>query len=405
MNRTNFFLRTLGLSVLACAGAAKAQDTFFVDFGGIDNTPQGTITPLSISGLTGMTGAPGNDLTTLESLIVSKLQTMYAGYNINFTTTLPSGTFNRVEIGDSAHFNPSYLGDADEFDFRNKTHNNFVTATKNAILAAPFFPSNVDGYANRLATNAALQVGRSLGVNYSDVVSTYVTGGATAVQANEIMTAHPLVNGVNEYQPKTFGAYSRKKLDIATQGVNVQTEGGAATFITPTAADPVRSGDAGSTMATAAQLSFDANGNDVVLGHLQNDADVFKFTVNGPTLINAEMFSYAMHLGNGIDRISDPVNARLQVLDAGGNVLTFEQYNANTSFDGSGLPSNGSDRMVFKFLLPAAGTFGVNVSTLVDGDTVGDYELLVSVPAPGTVVLLTGGIIVMAAHGRHRRRA
>ena len=38
------------------------------------------------------------------------------------------------------------------------------------------------------------------------------------------MTANPLVNGVNEYQMKSFGAYSRQKLNIAMQGVNVETE-------------------------------------------------------------------------------------------------------------------------------------------------------------------------------------
>jgi hypothetical protein len=289
---------------------------------------------------------------------------------------------------------------ANEIDFRNKRDTNVVSIIKSAFIAPPFFASTLNNYATMFANTANHELGHVLGLMHSDPVSTFVASGAAAVQTNEIMKAVTSFDGTNEYRTMNFGAYSRQKLIIATQGVNVQPENAAATFITPSGADPARAGDAGSTMATARVLNFDTNNNDVVLGSLNNDADVYKFTAPANTKVTAEVFSKALVAGTAptsVGRITDPIDAVLDIVDSGDNVIQTVQFNSQLDIDNVAGPDFGSDQLIYQFALPGAGTYGVRVRG--GADAVGEYELYVNVPTPGSVVILALG-----AFGASRRK-
>ncbi len=405
--------RLVAVAALCCAASgatAQIGGTVFVDFGGFNGTPQGNITALSTSLFPGLVAT---DLPTLRSSILANMQAAYAPYSINITGTLPSGNFTRVVIGDSGTNAQGALGIANEIDFRNKREQNIVSVVANNHFLFPPTSSTLAGYATMMANTANHELGHVLGLMHSDVVSTYVAAGGgaagrTAVQNNEIMRAVTLFGSSPNPQPqyggRTFGEYSAKKLLIATQGVNVQPETAAPTFTSPFAADPARAGDAGGTMATAGNLSFDANNDDVVLGSLNNDADVFKFTVPANTPITTEVYSQSLTAHGGapsVGRIADPIDAVLDILDSANNVIQTVQYTPAFDFDGDpGAQADaGNDQLIYRFLVPAAGTYGIRVRG--GADAVGDYELFVMVPTPGTLVLL-GGAGLLAAR---RRRA
>lgn len=291
---------------------------------------------------------------------------------------------------------------------------NVVSVVANIHFIFPPTSSNLAGYGRLMANTAAHELGHVLGLVHSDPVSTFVgagggAAGRNAVQTSEIMRANTFLYSSPDpqlqYNAVGFGAYSRKKITIATQGVNVQVENAAASMVFPAGTDPVRAGDAGSTMATARVMNFDTNDNDVALGSLNNDTDIFKFTVPANTRVSAEVFSKIMNLGNANDRITNPIDSVLEILDSTGAVIMTQQFNQQSNFDGATVGATtvlkanfGSDSLIYNFLLANAGEYGVRVSG--GADAVGDYELYVTIPAPGSLALIMGGLIAAARRRR-----
>lgn len=387
-------------ALAAASGSVFAQigGTVYVDFAGFANTPQGSVTALSTAGFTGLVPA---DLPNFKTQIVSRIQAAYAGFSINITDILPAGNFTRLVIGNTGTQSAGALGIANEIDFRNHRDNNVVSVLASEHTTPPFFPSTLGFYSQMMANTAAHELGHVLGLMHSDPVSTFVNANAASVQASEIMRARVAFNSNNEYAPVRFGDYSRQKLTIATQGVNVQPENAAANFVFPFGADPARAGDAGGTVATARILNFDTNNNDVVLGTLANDTDAYKFTVPANTFVTAEVFSKALVAGTSptsVGRITDAIDAVLDIVDNTDTVIQTVQFTSSLDIDNVAGGDAGSDQLIYRFALPAAGTYAVRVRG--GADATGDYELYVNIPAPGSAMVLAVGGFLAARRRR-----
>jgi len=401
--------------VVVCAAAlcqtsawAQLGGKVYIDFGGATNSPLGAVTPLSVAGFTGLTAA---DLPALKAAIMTRLQTAFSTFDVTITDTVPFEDYTRMTIGSSAASTLNAFGVADEIDFRNKRKDNVGAVRTDLMTSSPgFMQSTLANYAQMVANIAAHEIGHTLGLTHSDPISTFVAsngGGGAGVQSAEIMrSAVAAFNGTREYAPVSFGTYSRQKLVMSTQGVNVQTEGAAAAFLTPFTADPNRSGDAGSLIATARELNFDTNNNDVVLGFVGGDSDCFKLTVPEGTFITAELFStilVAQQVPLGVGRITTPIDAILQIVDSNNLVLATETYGSNLDIDGVNGADNGTDKLIYRFAVPAAGTYGIRVRNAAQFGNGGSYELYVNIPAPGSASILAFGGMAAARRRRVRR--
>jgi hypothetical protein len=230
----------------------------------------------------------------------------------------------------------------------------------------------------------------------------------TAVKQNEIMKA---VQGDNEaFLNLAFGEYSATKFHINQDGINVQPEAGAAVFTAAFAADPGRNGDAGSTVGTGTALQVDVFGRVTALGSLSaiDTTDVFTFAGSLGQRIIAEVFSQTLSDADGasanfVGRIANPLDPVIAIIDSLGNLVTGEEYNATSNLDGDANSNGdaGSDSLIYNFVLPANGLFGLRVTARGVGDSIGDYELLF-IPEPTSAALLVIGMGLLVGWRRRR---
>lgn len=376
-----------------------------------NDTPPATFNGFSLqSGVTPLFGAltDAANLANVKTAIVAHLNTDYAGTGTTFTLAQPgAGSYHTLVIGNPNGGDTTNLyGQVDFIDFRHKTaaHVVGVSGTAHSNHAAPGGGWTEAAVAQVIANTASHELGHSYGLVHSDVISRFTdTAGAvgvkqTAVQTNEQMVKNP--NNTNFFADLSFGRYSQVKLDVSSNGVNVQVEDGTAAFKTAALADPARAGEAGATVAAGMALTVDPNRRVTVLGNFAaNDTDVFTFAGTTGQVVTGEAFSVtlAQRIANTVDMFN------IDLIDSLGNVFATAgpgSSNINAGeFDGTSGVDTESRSLLFEFTLPKSDTWGFRL-TGQGGDAVGDYEFFAIVPEPGGLVAAS---VLMLTLARRRR--
>lgn len=341
----------LRTSLLAGIGAgllftsiAMAQVTVWVDFtsdmhNGIGGGPNGKADwvdeldkATASAGVTTFTPA---ERATIQTDILSQLGTIWSGYDVTFTTTMPaSGVFDAIAYGKTSFgFGALGIAPVDPGNIASGQVGGVATGNFDFILdeftGTTSRPTQLAQLGTALAGTGSHELGHTFGLMhhhaYSDPSITPATYGATGGAQNKYVmaTGETGLTEAGREVMRGFSPWEKAMLDMA----------GGATAAYPTldnkklVAAPVpiflmEDGpfDAGSTPATALGLPLTpgmTSGMKLALaaGDLDgspSDADMYKIVVTEPSLLCAEIFSH--------NRFASPFDfdSELVLADAGG---------------------------------------------------------------------------------------
>lgn len=335
------------------------------------------------------------------------IQATYSDFNISVTNTLPtSGPFSTITFNSG-----SAGGLADGIDFRNLNMSDNAVVNINGLFtptAANFVPASIVIGAHELGHILGFRHGDSYGSIGNGIVPGNVTpygpdypGPTAATETGDNIMASPASVGsslANLLTPTSLSARSATKLAFAQTptvtpetGAPHGTLGTAQALTLPTISIP---NTALPTDALFGQpLAADV---EVITGEISvgGETDLYSFTAEAGDLFNIEVMSSVFSGrfgGNAID-------STVAVLDGTGTQIN---YYGSSAFNDDEL--EGLDSILIDLIIPADGTYFIDVGTFSGGDT-GGYELYVSrfkvVPEPGSFAL----VLVLSAGVLSRRR-
>jgi len=415
------------LSLLLLSPRASAV-TFFVDFtsdvhdgaGGASNGTADWIDELDEMATTaGVDIFTPTERSTIESEIVSQLMTMYSGYSVSFTTTMPgSGLFDTINMGlDNASFSALGIAPVDVANISSSQTASVATGNFDFVLdeftGSASRATQISQIATALAGTGGHEAAHSLGLLHHHAYGVPEIEPGKFSDTMDIQDAHVIGTGstglteVDREVERTFSQWSRALFDI-TGGAAGAFGGGfdhESMVTAPVLLDTTSeegAPDAGTTLATATPITFtpgETSGLPLkfLAGDLDGsgaDVDWFSFTAPGPGRVIAEIFSD--------NRFAGPFDfdAELMLLDSTGTPLFA---NDDVFYDGNVFDS-GTFRQDDPFLLnapiPSAGTFIISVGASISAEDGDAYWLLVGldsaplgpgvIPEPGSAVLLLG---------------
>ena len=291
----------------------------------------------------------------IESIIISELTRIYAGTNIEFVTSQPSGDHDVIYLGaDNSRTNSFGVAAGDAGNRNTSTYaevfpngnpnilNGRVPKvfTGNLISDLGFEGSheeNIQGFANSIARVAAHELGHGFGLLHHYVYSAEGISPSNYSNTGGLQTQHTINTGSTGGSSalriaggSTLSPFSKVLIDIA---------GGSRYFQrfsffdnTPLVDNPVMSddseqlsGDAGDTLETAQTLTFATgtlSGKEISFVEADldggaSDVDLFRFDISFETILSAHVLSEQLNLG------TDEFDPTLKLLDATGNELAF----------------------------------------------------------------------------------
>jgi hypothetical protein len=428
MNRPQFVARRGAIIVAFCAlvgllstRLCQAQVTVWVDFtsdihNGAASGPNGTadwIHELAKATLdAGVTVFTDAERASIEADILSQLATIYADYDVTFTTTMPaSGVFDAIAYGRNS-FGFGSLGEAD-------TDPTNIASSQVAGIATGNFGFILDEFtgvdsratqmsqiATALAGTGAHELGHTFGLMhqhaYSDPSITPATYGATGGAQNAYMMAtgptgldeaeREVIRGFSPWEKAMFdvagGAsaaytgplYHHQKLVTTPIMIDLTEDGPFDVGMMPPAAMPLMLIPGETSGMNLAVVAGDLDLTD-------DDVDMFKFFLPRPSVLTAEIFSS--------NRFEPPFNFDpVLILSSPGGVIAS---NDDVFFDGDvydGVTFRENDPYLLNIpLMPGEYFLLVHASPMssvppMPGDA---YWLMVgatTVPEPTTVGLL-----------------
>jgi hypothetical protein len=343
------FLAGFGAGLVSLSVAASAQVTVWVDFtsdihDGAAGSANGTADWIDelTKATTTITPFTPAERGVIEAEILSQLGTIYAGYDITFTTTVPAaGPFDAIAFGmNSFGFGSLGIAPSDPANIASSQVGGIATGNFDFILdefsGTTERATQIAQISTALAGTGGHELGHTLGLfhhhAYSDPPITPATYGATGgVQNAYIMGTGP--TGLDEIGRETLRGLSpweKAILDMAGgaaaafPGLDHQKVVTAPVPIFLLEDGPV---DAGSTPATSIPIALtpgETSGMKLALvaGDLDGtpgDADMYKFFVSEPSLLTAEIFSDNRFAGpfdfDSLLVLTDAVGAAIAVND------------------------------------------------------------------------------------------
>lgn len=409
----------LACAVAACASNAQAVVNVFLDFnaGWVTELDQAT----ADAGVPVFTPA---ERAMIEANILSQTQVIYAGYQINFSTTAPGGVFDTVNFGTdetatdagTLGFAPLQIGNFNTGDEINMVPRNFA-----------FFINGTDGDPNDVGITRAQQIeqisrgfsgtvshelGHSLGLNHHQAYGDPGITPANYTNTMNLQNQHIIATGDtglddidNDFgreSVRSFNRWERATLDI-TGGFTTTAGLAGNSIVNNPIIEVVESGDAGDTFGMAAPITFatgETSGMQLSLrsGDLDdvaNDIDFYSFTVGSAGSLMAELFSIGIEVGG-----YNPFDAALTLYDTDGmTVLATSDdlfYEGNNFLNGSA-SALSFDPFLVNIPIAAAGTYFLGIQAVADNAIGDQYSLLtgfVAIPEPSTAVLAVLGASV-----------
>lgn len=394
MTFVSLHARSATLVGLALSLSAAAQaDNMFVDFNGIDFRLQTAWNSYNASAAEDLTAA---ELTAIKSGIVSKLQTAFAGYNLNFTTTNPGGTFSRLVYNLNA--GAGNYGLADAIDWRNQVKNDLARVyTSNFgdfLVGSHTRAQNLDYLTNSLARISAHEAGHNLGLQHFDPFgySTNTVNGGYDIGTQQVpFIMSTFSGGLTDAVTRTMGSFNE------LEKIKLEFADGVAPTPGPTVAEAAGNNNtaANAQVVEGALLPLTQRYAVNIEGSItSSDVDFFKFTVNAGDRITANIFSDVNE--------ADPVDTVITLYDDSNKILAT---NDDIAFSGTQLMANGTyslDSLILNYEVSTTADYYVSVRGFNSGST-GDYSLLLTgaVPEPATLTIL--GLGALAALRRRKR--
>ena len=371
---------------------------------------------------------------TIESSILSKLDTMYGSYDATFTTTQPGGSHERINFG-------AYDGTAGNLglaplDFMNlyaSTDTDEDTAAKVFSNNFGIYIESTDSRATQIAEFSASlagtgghELGHSVGLLHHHAYGDPGITPANYANTGDIQNDHIMATGstglseTGRETDRTFSTMSNLHLEAAG-GANA-VFGTTGTALAATVLQQSNSDyggtDTGDTTGTATALSLTSlpiSGLNAAhtLGELDasDDVDVYSFTINSAAQLYAQIWSDG-RFANAFD-----FDGELRLFDTDG--LTVLANNGDVRYDGNTFNSGtirGYDSALVGIPLDSAGTYFLEVSNVgaIPGSGAandgGLYSLIFgaddvsAVPEPSSLALGMLGTIVFGALRLRRRR-
>lgn len=407
-------LGSLGaLLVGLCAVPAQGADVWLDFISGTDSDWVEQLNAATTSA--GVANFSETERSTIESNIVTLLETAYGDFLVDFSLTDPGGTRERINMG--ATTSGGSYGSA-PLDFLNDgtgTQKVYTANFDNFLESFDSRSNQIAEISTALAGTAAHELGHSVGLRHH---AAYGTPGITTANYSNtggLQNVHFMATGktgLNETEretPRSFSPWSRLSMEAASDIPLV------ASPLPATSEDP---GDAGEDPTTAQLLTLTSrplSGFDAALivgGEIEEvpgqtppyDVDVYSFAGAVGDLFSAELWSD--------DQYSDDFDGQLTLIAPDG--VTTLSFSDDTLYSGDKF-GTGNKREDDSFLLNVplmeSGLHYLMVETLgadpehSSGDAFGSYDLLIGVwpvPEPSVAVLVLGGLVSVLGLGRFR---
>ena len=295
---------------------------------------------------------------TMQNIIISELERVYAGTNLVFVTSQPPGEHDVIYLGPD-NSNTNGLGVA-PVDAGNRRTNSYADAFNGGppngspgpvarVFTGNFGnhlgfgnsrTSNVIGFANSIGGTAAHELGHTYGLFHhfvysADGVSATDADSSNVINTGGVHTQHILNTGstgntvsLRQIGGRTLSPFSKVMIDLA---------GGSQFFgqnnsldNNPLVDNPIISDteignlDAGATIGTAMPLNFTTgtlSGKEISFMEADldgsSDVDVFRFDISVDAIFTGHTISAMLGLGN------DEFDPTLELLDSAGDRLAY----------------------------------------------------------------------------------